>query len=142
MNRPDPATARLVRERGAGRCEYCHFPQAVAELPFQLDHIIALKHQGLTEESNLALACYPCNSAKGPNIAGVDPVNGGISPLFHPRQDAWSEHFEWHGAWLFGKTAKARATIQVLGINESGAVALRESLLEEGVSFEQPGSGS
>ena len=136
MSRSDPATARSVRDSGAGRCEYCHLPESVAELPFQLDHIIALKHLGLTEESNLALACYPCNSAKGPNIAGVDPVSGGIIPLFHPRRDVWAEHFEWHSAWLFGKTQKARATIQVLGINDAEAVALRESLLEEGVGFE------
>ena len=87
MSRPDPATARIVRNRGAGRCEYCHLPESVAELPFQLDHIIALKHLGLTDESNLALACYHCNSAKGPNIAGVDPVSGCITSLFHPRQD-------------------------------------------------------
>ena len=84
----------------------------------------------------MALACYPCNSTKGPNIAGVDPVSGGIIPLFHPRLDVWAEHFEWHSAWLFGKTPNARATIQVLGINDAEAVSLRESLLEEGVRFE------
>jgi hypothetical protein len=132
VSRPDAATARIVRQRGAGRCEYCHFPEALAELPFQLDHITAIKHQGSSEEANLAFACYPCNSAKGPNIAGTDPVSGAISPLFHPRKDAWSEHFEWHGAWLCGKTSQGRATIQVLGINEPDSVALRESLLEEG----------
>ena len=53
MSRPDPATARSVRIRGAGRCEYCHLPESVAELPFQLDHIVALKHLGLSDESNL-----------------------------------------------------------------------------------------
>ncbi|MDB6003938.1 MAG: restriction endonuclease [Prosthecobacter sp.] len=136
MSRPDPATARLVRERGAGRCEYCHLPEAVAELPFQIDHIIARKHLGPTQESNLAFACYPCNSAKGPNIAGIDPVSSTLAPLFHPRKDLWSDHFEWQGAWLFGKSPRARATIQVLGINDAEAVALRESLLEEKVRFD------
>ena len=58
MSRPDAATARLVRQRGAGRCEYCHFPEAMAELPFQCDHIIAVKHEGVTDEANLAHACY------------------------------------------------------------------------------------
>lgn len=136
MSRPDQATARLVRERGAGRCEYCHLPQEVAELPFQIDHIIAQKHQGPTLEENLALACYHCNSAKGPNIAGIDPIRGEITPLYNPRQQIWSEHFEWHGSWLFGKTSCARATIQVLEINDSSAVALRDSLMEEGIRFD------
>ena len=63
-------------------------------------------------------------------------MGGAVTTLFHPRQDLWQEHFEWHGAWLFGKTPKARATIQVLGINDAEAVSLRESLLEEGVLFE------
>ena len=136
MSRPDAATARLVRQRGAGRCEYCRFPESQAELPFQLDHITALQHLGPTTEANLAFACYHCNSAKGPNIAGIDPVSGLVSPLYHPRHDVWPEHFEWHGAWLFGRTPQARATIQVLGINEPSAVSLRESLLEEGHVFE------
>ena len=32
-------------------------------------HIIAKKHGGAIESSNLALSCFYCNSAKGPNIA-------------------------------------------------------------------------
>ena len=136
MSRPDAATARIVRQRGAGRCEYCHFPEVLAELSFQFDHITALKHHGPTSEANLAHACYPCNSAKGPNIAGIDPISGNVSPLYHPRHDVWQQHFEWQGAWLFGKTPQGRATIQVLGINEPDAISLRESLLEEGHAFD------
>jgi len=136
VSRPDAATIRLVRQRGGGRCEYCRFPEALAELPFQCDHVIAIKHLGQTHESNLAHACYHCNSAKGPNIGGIDPVTGAFTRLFHPRLDGWHEHFEWHGAWLFGKTPEARTTIQVLGINEPDAVSLRESLMEEGHLFD------
>lgn len=136
MSRVDSATALHVRSRGAGRCEYCHFPETVAALPFQMDHIIAQKHDGSSDESNLAFACYFCNSSKGPNIAGVDPVSGEIVRLFHPRQDVWGDHFAWKDAWLFGLTRFARATIQVLNINAPEAVALRESLMEEGFIFE------
>ena len=95
MSRPDAATGRLVRQRGAGRCEYCRFPESRAELPFQLDHITALQHLGPTTEANLAFACYHCNSAKGPNIVGIDPVSGLVSPLYHPRHDAWPEHLRY-----------------------------------------------
>jgi hypothetical protein len=108
----------------------------MAELPFQCDHIIAVKHEGLTDEANLAHACYHCNSAKGPNIAGIDPVSGAVTPLYHPRRDPWTEHFEWRGAWLFGKTPEGRTTIQVLSINDPEAIAIRESLTEEGQAFD------
>ncbi len=132
MSRPDAATIERVKERGAGRCEYCHFPRQVSALPFQIDHIIAQKHDGTSDESNLAFACYHCNSFKGPNIAGVDPVSGEIARLFHPRRDDWNGHFMWRGAWLFGRTAIARCTIQVLSINNPESVAVRESLMDEG----------
>ncbi len=76
MDRVPAEVEREVVRRAGGRCEYCHFPEQAAELPFHLDHIIARKHLGLTEEANLAWACFSCNLRKGPNIAGLDPVTG------------------------------------------------------------------
>ena len=115
------------------RCEYCHFPADLAELSFELDHIIARKHGGPTEPDNLALACFYCNSYKGPNIAGIDPESGELVRLFHPRRDDWADHFQWEGATLAGRTPIGRATIQVLCINHPDAVSVRESLQREGV---------
>ena len=92
-------------------------PQEFDVLPFQLDHIRAQKHRGPTTTGNLALACLPCNTYKGPNIAGIDPVTDSLVPLFNPRTDDWNEHFRWRGERLVGKTAVARATIEVLEIN-------------------------
>lgn len=63
-----------VRQRAAHRCEYCHFPEGFADVPFQIDHIVARKHGGRTELENLALACCFCNRYKGQNISGLDPV--------------------------------------------------------------------
>jgi 5-methylcytosine-specific restriction protein A len=48
----------LVWERVANRCEYCRFPNQFAWLPFQIDHIIAEKHSGLSVAENLALSGY------------------------------------------------------------------------------------
>ena len=62
-----------IWDRALNRCEYCLFPALHAWLPFQIDHIIAEKHGGVTHADNLALSCYYCNSFKGPNIAGIDP---------------------------------------------------------------------
>ncbi len=125
--------APALRQQAQDRCEYCHFPLALAELPFQVDHIIARKHGGATEPDNLALACFYCNSYKGPNIAGIDPQTNELVRLFHPRKDAWTTHFQWVDATLSGLTPVARATIQVLGINHPNAITVRESLMREGV---------
>lgn len=135
MGRPNKVLERLVVIRAGGRREYCRFPVNVAELPFEIDHIIAEKHHGLTVSENLAWACLSCNSHKGPNIAGIDPITSEIARLFHPRDDVWDEHFEWNGAWLRGLTSMGRATIDVLEINCSDEVAVRESLLDEGFVF-------
>jgi hypothetical protein len=107
-------------------------PQEFDELPFEIDHIIAEQHGGRTAFSNLALACFVCNRHKGPNLAGIDPLTGRHSKLFHPRRHAWDYHFSWDGPWLRGHTPIGRTTIRVLNINERWRVLLREELMAEG----------
>lgn len=124
-----------IRQRAGHRCEYCHFPEDVAELRFQADHVLAGKHGGQTGLGNLAWACFRCNSHKGPNIAGLDERTGKMTRLFHPRQDVWSDHFRWSGPRLIGKTAVGRVTVAVLCINRVDVVLLRRSLLAEGIRF-------
>jgi hypothetical protein len=102
-------------------------------LPFHVDHIIARQHGGRTSIGNLALACLHCNRHQGPNIAGNDPTSNEIIRLFHPRSDVWSEHFEWVGATLEGRTAIGRATVGVLAINDPDFLAVRAALIEERV---------
>jgi len=102
-------------------------------VPFQIDHIVAEQHGGVTEPDNLALACCFCNRYKGPNLSGVDPATRKVVRLFDPRRQNWSDHFRWDGALLVGKTEIGRATIQTLSINRSDAVAVRELLMAEGV---------
>jgi hypothetical protein len=123
---------RFVRHRARERCEYCHFPEAFAFLPFQIDHIIAEKHHGKTTRANLAWTCYYCNSYKGPNIAGIDPREIAPVRLFHPRRDPWHEHFEWSRVLLKGRTPIGRVTVDVLNINEPDALAVRRWLVAMG----------
>jgi hypothetical protein len=113
----DPRMRAAVRARAEERCEYCRLPEAASFLPFEMEHIIAEKHGGPSSFDNLAFACRYCNAYKGPNIAGIDPLSGQISPLFHPRRDAWREHFRWNGTRLIGLSAPARASIEVLRMN-------------------------
>jgi hypothetical protein len=123
-----------VRQRARLRCEYCHFPEKHAAFPpFHLEHIIAKKHSGGDQMSNLALACHHCNFFKGPNLTGIDPRTQKITRLFHPRRHQWSHHFRWAGATLVGRTAIGRATIAVLAMNDSDAIRDRQALIEEGV---------
>jgi hypothetical protein len=127
------ALLRLVWRRAHGVCEYCRLAQTYSHLPFQPDHIIAKKHGGKTTASNLALSCYFCNSYKGPNISGIDPLTKALVRLFHPRRHKWHYHFRWDGPMLIGRTPIGRATIAVLVINDPEAVATRQLLLASGL---------
>ena len=123
----------LISLRAGCCCEYCGLPQNGSILGFQPDHILALKHGGPTAESNLAWSCFYCNSYKGACIAGHDPVSGRLTRLYHPRTDAWHNHFKWSGARIVGTTPVGRTTVQVLNLNHPDAVHLRRSLIAEGL---------
>jgi len=122
----------LVWERAQSRCEYCQIPQAYDGFTHQVDHVIAKKHEGPTVAANLALACFPCNNHKGPNIAGLDPASKKLTQLFNPRRHKWKHHLRWDGPHLVGKTAIGRVTIAVLEINFAERVLLRQALIDEG----------
>jgi HNH endonuclease len=126
------ALEQLVWQRARGRCEYCQISQADLYLAFEIDHIVAEHHKGLTKAGNLCLACFACNRHKGPNVAGVDPVTRKIIPLFNPRRHKWSRHFRWEGPMLVGRTPTGRATIIALKINLDHRIDLRQGLIEEG----------
>jgi hypothetical protein len=129
----DPRLEQQVWTRARGRCEYCHFPARLTRVPFQIDHVVAEKHRGPTILANLALSCFFCNTYKGPNLAGLDPRSGRLTRLFNPRKDRWREHFRWNGPFLEGQTAVGRTTIEVLRINGADALAVRQSVMDEGI---------
>ncbi len=129
----DATLERLVRQRAAGRCEYCRLPQAGTRVPLEIDHVIARKHRGRTVSGNLALSCYYCNVYKGPNLTGLDPATGQMTRLYHPRRHKWSYHFRFDGSILIGRTAIGRTTIDVLRMNHPQLVALRDILMAAGI---------
>lgn len=122
-----------VQQRALDRCEYCQLPQSCTSLPHELDHVRARKHHGPTTLQNLCWACAQCNGAKGSNAAGYDPETKRLVRLFNPRRDRWSDHFAWDGPKLVGNTAIARATIDVLRINDPERVEHRHMLIEAGL---------
>src|SRR4051812_20614771 len=86
---------RSVIERAQGRCEYCQKSDDHKINPYrhEIDHVIAEKHGGSTELSNLAYACFQCNRYKGTDIASLDPQTGEVTRLFNPRTQEWADHF-------------------------------------------------
>jgi len=130
--------ASLVRRRAEDCCEYCRFPERAFRRPFHIEHIVAKQHGGATDEGNLALACWTCNWKKGPNLTGLDPATGEIATLFHPRKQAWTEHFrdviligDTPSIEIQGLTPTGRATARLLGFNEEIRPALRYELAHE-----------
>jgi len=125
-----------VRKRARDCCEYCLIPLRYDALPGQLDHIVATQHGGQTRYANLAFACGHCNSHKGPNVGGIDPVSESLVPLFNPRAQRWAQHFRYEQAQLIGLTASGRATIMVLAMNHPRRVSLRQDLLDAELFWE------
>ena len=132
-SRTSPRVEQKGRGRAGHRWEYCRLPQSAAHLTFPIDHVIARQHGGSDRPHNLALACVPCNSKKGPNIATLDPADGRLVRLYHPRQDGWADHFAWSGGTLVGTSAIGRGTVALLAMNDLPQVALRQLLLDGGL---------
>jgi len=123
-----------VRLRAGHRCEYCRIHES--DLPlfsFHVEHIVAKKHHGSDDPRNLAWSCHEWNLGKSSNLSGRDVVTTKIVTLFNPRRQRWSRHFKWDGAKLVGLTACGRATIDVLNINGSERIDLRDLLILAGV---------
>jgi hypothetical protein len=135
MSRIAAAKEAEVRRRAGGRCEYCQFPERHAVIPFEVEHVIPVKHRGASETANLALACFYCNRYKGPNVAGVVEPGSVVTRLFHPRVDVWNDHFAWQGARIIPRTAVGEATVNVLRMNQPNALAIRQVLMSEGLWF-------
>lgn len=122
-----------VRNRAGARCEYCQMPERYYRSSFACDHIVARQHGGATVADNLAFACLHCNSHKGPNLSGIDPLTGRVVRLFHPRKQVWSQHFRWRNERMIVRTPNGRATVDVLALNEPDLAFARLMLIAEGV---------
>ena len=96
--------------------------------PFTIDHIIPLALGGETQIENLALACGGCNGYKYIKTEAIDPVSLNIVPLFHLRNNKWSDHFEWNPKYthVIGITSIGRATVATLKLNRAELINLRE----------------
>jgi hypothetical protein len=120
---------QVVIQRAGNCCEYCLLSQTDSFLPFEVDHIIAEKHRGISTDDNLAFSCPDCNGFKGSDVASYDPVTGSLTALFNPRTQEWSAHFQLDGAIIKPRTPGGRVTEFLLQLNSDERVAHREVLL-------------
>lgn len=128
-----PTQRRVVRERAGDCCEYCRLPESGGTIAFHVDHIIPRKHDGSDESDNLCLACYKCNAHKSHDLTGIDPATGTITPLYHPRQQEWGDHFVLlTDMKIEGRTPEGRTTVRVLQMNNRDRVENRQILAELG----------
>ncbi len=124
-----PDVRRLVTERADYHCEYCLIAEADSFAPHQVDRVIALKHRGSSVLENLAYSCAVCNMHKGSDVTSYDPESDRVVRLFHPRRDAWTEHFRLESAHIVGLTEVVRVTVTLLQLNRQDRLVERELAL-------------
>lgn len=122
------AVRRLVATRAGHRREYYLLHQRDSYTPHQVDHIVSQKHAGTSDLQNLAWSWIRCNAWKGSDVSSVDPNTGQIVPLFHPRRDRWSDHFEIRGHVIEPLTAIGYMTVTLLRLNSAQRFAERRAL--------------
>jgi HNH endonuclease len=123
---------RLVTQRASEQCEYCQFPQTASLFAFEMEHIIAEKHDGITASENLALSCPCCNRFKGTDLGSIDPETQQLTPFFNPRLQKWSDHFRLDGGTIVPLTPEGRVTAKILQFNLPERILEREQLITSG----------
>jgi hypothetical protein len=121
---------RTILELSQGYCEYCVLPANFSTDFFHYEHIIPIILGGNTELMNLARSCGICNNNKRDKTEHIDPLTQQVSRLYNPRQDVWTDHFQWSDDDLHvvGLTPIGRATVDLLKINRTNAINLRKLL--------------
>jgi hypothetical protein len=132
VSRVSAQQREAVRQRANDRCEYCRLPERASLHSHHVDHIISQKHDGSDELDNLAWACLQCNVNKSSDVAAYDRETGELTPLFNPRTQEWSKHFEMddRDGEIVGKTPVGRVTIRLLQINHPDQIIARRLLIE------------
>ncbi len=125
--KPTARQKQRVYDRARGVCEYCLSPANHSSDYFSIEHIHPRILGGTNQISNLALSCQGCNSHKFTHTTAIDPMNGTLAPLFHPRRDRWAEHFVWNEDFtrVIGRTPTGRATTEHLHLNREGLINQR-----------------
>ena len=126
------AARRLVAARAYRVCEYCLVHEEDAYHGCEVDHILSIKHGGLTVPENLAYACFHCNRHKGTDLGSVSVRTGVLVRFYNPRIDRWNEHFYWSEGRIEPLTEIGEVTGRLLELNHPERVAFRNFLADAG----------
>src|SRR5229473_836731 len=135
---PEPRVTARQRRTVAARarecCEYCRSQARFPMQSFSTEHIVPRGRGVATALDNLALSCQGCNNHKHLAMTGRDPATRETVPLYHPRRQRWSDHFEWSADFsrILGLTPTGRATVETLHLNREKLVNLRRVLYAMG----------
>jgi hypothetical protein len=100
----------------------------------EIEHIIPKARGGSNDETNLWLSCGLCNRYKGLQTSGIDSVTDEEVILFNPRNQLWTEHFQWNleGTHIVGISPVGRATVAALRLNNELAIIVRRNWILAG----------
>lgn len=129
MSRVSTELRRFVTERANNCCEYCLLSQDEYTYIFHIEHIRAEKHGGQTVPENLCLSCPVCNTYKGSDLGSIDEETNLLTPLFNPRTQNWSNHFQLRGSQIEPQTPEGRVTVFLLRLNSAERLIERELLI-------------
>ncbi len=134
MNRHIPEQLRLeVLKRAEFRCEYCRMPQQYSLFPFQIDHVVSLKHEGKTTFDNLAFACSFCNINKGSDLGTFLDDQTQLVRFYNPRIDHWRDHFTFDEGAIYPLSDIGIATLKIYKFNDANRVIERRLLAQAGL---------
>ncbi len=126
------ALRRLVSERADHLCEYCLVHEADVYHGCEVDHVISVKHGGVTVPENLAYACFHCNRHKGTHLGSLNFHTGTLARFFNPRSDSWARHFCLNEARIDPLTEIGEVTSRMLEFNHPERLAFRRLLMDVG----------
>jgi hypothetical protein len=127
-NKGNPALRQQVAERAYHVCEYCLIHVDDVFWGFETDHVISRKHDGPTTLDNLAWTCACCNRNKGTDVGTLVGNPSRLTRLFHPRRDAWAEHFVLQQVEIEGLSDIGVGTSNLLKLNEDARLKERVGL--------------
>jgi HNH endonuclease len=125
----------FVAGRAAHRCEYCQAPEVIFNFLFEVEHIVPLAREGMTDMFNLALSCRSCNAYKGTQTNGLDTESNINVSLFNPRQEEWAQHFRVDAVTgeILDVTEVGRVTVTCLRMNSDVQLEARKQWIRLGI---------
>ena len=113
-------------------CEYCLVHENDSYHGCEVDHVISLKHGGLTVPENLASACFHCNRHKGTDLGSLSLHRVMLVRFYNPRSDRWKEHFSLSEGRIEALREVGEVTCRTLEFNHPERLAFRTLLFQAG----------